>query len=441
MGFFDFLKRPRAEPAATPGRVSGDGNYYNILTPYRSRTNDILRDLRRIPDEASAIEYASKKVPDMGISLWNFLRLSNQGHETKFYDLKGNVMTSIESEWRIFAARVNTISNSGLDGLIDIFHKNAYLKGLQMCEVEVNSDLTDIVDVYPIDPQTVTWEQEEREGRKVWVPYQLVGFTKVDLSKGNIFYVPVDPDNEDPRGNLIMGTSLQPIDYQLQSLQDMSAVLRRQGYPRADIEIDREAFIKSLPANVRNDPKQLMDALDKYFYYLKDIMRQLEPTDDYIHYSDTKINQGGSTNPARSMDIRAYNEMSDIQVLSGLKQLSVFANRNTGITETWGTVQFQIYCNGIASIQRGSKRLIEEVAKLWLRVKGVQAIPVFTHNKVDWNSEEQRMKVNSMKQDFYANAVRYGWITNDMAAQEVMGVEKAVSKMPSGGDVSNGSND
>ena len=170
-------------------------------------------------------------------------------------------------------------------------------------------------------------------------------------------------------------------------------------------------------------------------------MQQLEPTDDYIHYNDTTINQGGSTNPARSMDIRAYNEMTDTQVLSGLKQLSVFANRNTGITETWGTVQFQIYCNGIASIQRGSKRLIEEVAKLWLRVRGVQSIPVFSHNKVDWNSEEQRMKVNSMKQDFYANAVRYGWITNDMAAQEVMGVEKAVDKMPSGGDGANANND
>ena len=123
-----------------------------------------------------------------------------------------------QRSWRKHWTRINTISNSGLDGLIDIFHKNAFPKGLQMCEVGVNADLTDIVDVYPIDPQTVTWEQEEREGRKVWVPYQQNFTKKVDLSKGNVFYVPTDPDNEDPRGNLIMGASLQPIDYQLQSL-------------------------------------------------------------------------------------------------------------------------------------------------------------------------------------------------------------------------------
>lgn len=426
-----FKKRPRAEPYnIQTGRISGDGNYYRTLSPFRSRTNDILADLRRIPDEAEAIEFASKKVPDMSIALWNFQRLSNQGHSMKFLDLKGNTLTSVADDWREFASRINAISNSGLDGLIDIFHKNAFLKGLQMCEVEVNADLTDIVDVYPIDPQTVTWEQEDRDGRKVWVPYQFVGFKKVDLSKGNIFYVPTDPDNEDPRGNLIMGASLQPIDYQLQSLQDMAAVLRRQGYPRADIEIDRESFIKSLPANIKNDPKKLEESLDKYFYHLRDIMRQLEPTDDYIHYNDTKINQGGSANPARSMDIRAFNEMTDTQVLSGLKQLSIFANRNTGVTESWGTVQFRIYCSGIASIQRGSKRLVEEIARLWLRIKGIQAIPVFTHNTIDWNSEEQRMNVNLMKQEFYAVAQLMGWIDADKAASEAMGVEKAIGERP-----------
>ena len=433
MGIIDFFKRPRAraEPNIPTGRISGDGNsYYNILSPFRSRTNDILRDLRMIPDEAEAIDYTSKKVPDMSMSLWNFQRLSNQGHKMAFYDLKGNRIKVLEEEWRGFASRVNAISNAGLDGLIDIFHKNAFLRGCQMCEVEVGEGLTDIVDVYPIDPQTVTWEKETRDGKKVWVPYQQDFTRKIDLSKGNFFYVPTDPDNEDPRGNLIMGASLQPIDYQLQSLQDMAAVLRRQGYPRADISISRESYINSLPANIRNNPRELSNALDEYYHYLKSVMRELEPTDDYIHYDDTTINQGGSTNPARSMDIRAFNEMTDTQVMSGLKQLSVFANRNTGVTETWGTVQFRIYCSGIASIQRGSKRLIEEIAKLWLRIKGVQATAVFEHNAIDWNSEEQRMNVNLMKQDFYAIAQLMGWINADMAASEVMDVERAVSQEP-----------
>jgi hypothetical protein len=108
--------------------------------------------------------------------------------------------------------------------------------------------------------------------------------------------------------------------------------------------------------------------------------------------------------------------------------MAIFMNRNAGITETWGTVQFRIFCSGIASIQRGSKRAIEEIARLWLRVNGVQATPKFSHNLVDWNSEEQRMNVSLLKQEFYQIAQLMGWIDPNLAAQEVMGGEKAAGE-------------
>jgi hypothetical protein len=97
------------------------------------------------------------------------------------------------------------------------------------------------------------------------------------------------------------------------------------------------------------------------------------------------MTQGANT--GRSLDVRAIAELVDQQEFSGSKQMSIFMNRNAGVTETWGTVQFMIFCSGIASVQRGSKRIIEEVARLWLRVNGIQGIPHFEHNKVDWLSE------------------------------------------------------
>jgi hypothetical protein len=124
--------------------------------------------------------------------------------------------------------------------------------------------------------------------------------------------------------------------------------------------------------------------------------------------------------------------------MSGAKQLSIFMNRNSGVTESWGSIQFLIFCNGIASIQRGSKRIIEEVARLWLRVHGIQAIPVFTHNKIDWNSEEQRMTVKLMEQEFHAIAQLMGWETGDDAAQAVLGKENAVGEPVEGARVSFG---
>jgi hypothetical protein len=106
-------------------------------------------------------------------------------------------------------------------------------------------------------------------------------------------------------------------------------------------------------------------------------------------------------------------------------------NRNQGVTESWGTVQFKIFVSGIASIQRGSKRIMEEIARLWLRVHGIQGIPKFEHNTIDWQSEEQRCNVKLLEQQFYAIAQLMGWISADQAAQEGADAEKAVSDTPS----------
>ena len=91
--------------------------------------------------------------------------------------------------------------------------------------------------------------------------------------------------------------------------------------------------------------------------------------------------------------------------------------------------QFRIFCSGIMSIQRGSKRLMEEIARLWLRTKGIQAIPVFTHHTIDWESEEQRWNVRLMEEQFHAIAQLMGWQTGDESAAEVLNRERAAGEI------------
>lgn len=425
--------RDRPDNSIPTGRMSAISNRWSkILSPFRSRTADILGELRLIRNEADAIDFLKKKTPDVGMAVWNFQRLSNQGHEMKFY-APGSVtqeLMEVEAEWKDFAARVNKISNKGMDGLIDILHGSGYVFGNQIIEVEVNADRTDIVDVHPIDPRTIEWELEERNGVQVWIPYQQQWMQRVSLENANIFYVPTDPDIDDPRGNLIMAPALQSIDYQLQSLQDVSAVLRRQGYPRNDIAMSMERIMSSLPSNIKSNQKALREHLQEYWNEIRDAMAKIEPTDDYLHYDDVTINMNQGANASRSLDIRAVQELIDVQVLSGLKQLGSLNNRINSHTETFSSAEFKIVVKGIESMQKGSKRLIEEIARLWLRVKGVQANPVFTHNVVDWQSELDKIDVKLKQQEYWAIAQVMGWVDADYAAQQAVGVEKSAGEMP-----------
>lgn len=424
--------KPKNDSIPTGRHTSINGGYASTLSPFRSRTGDVLKTLRSIPEESQAIEYLKRVNPDVSMAVWNFVRLGNQGNEMSFYSPndKNNRLSDVESKWRDFASRINEISNSGLDGLIDQLHYSSFLLGAMGVEVEVTPDRKDIYDVYPVKPQTIEWELKEIKGRKKWVPFQYDMYKKVylDSDNANFFWVPADPEIGDPRGALTMSPVLQAIDFQMQILQDLQAVLHHQGYPRNDISIDLERMMTTCPAHIKNDPTKLNEWLAGQYNNIVNMMENIAPDSDYVHFDDVTINMNAGANAGRSMDVRAISELVDTQTLSGLKQMAIFMNRNQGVTESWGTVQFRIFCSGIASCQRGSKRLIEEIARLWLRVNGIQAIPHFKHNTIDWNSEEQRMTVKLLEQEFYAVAQLMGWIDGDTASQEVMRTEKSVGE-------------
>lgn len=377
--------------------------------------------MRQHNDVYAAIKYICEKHPDANMALTSMIRLANSGNTIEFYGKNGKRNARVEAEWREFCQNVNKISNTGLDGLIDQFHKSSLQFGGMACEVVVKKDLSDIEDVYPILPQSIQWELDKRTGK--WIPYQFNGFNKVDLSQGNFFWAAFDADVGLPTGSLMFESALQPLDYQLQFFEDTAVVLRRVGYPRNDLSIDRQAVIASAPASIKNDEKKLQEHLKKYFEFVKQLMRSLGPTDDLIHYNDMECNKTGGDN-SRTIDLRAYNEMVDPQVLNGLSCLAILANRPTGITETWGTVQYKITVETLKGLQRNSKRLVEGIAKIWLQVHGYQLTAKFSHNPVDFETEIQKLDAALKKQQLYRRAEEYDWLSTEDAAQAAMNISK-----------------
>lgn len=432
MGIFDWFRRGRnADRPLRPGRQTAVvDNTYGTLSPYRSRTSNQLDTLRRIQDKAEAIEFLRHENPDVSMSIWNFIRLANLGHDMEFYGVgprnKGKRLMDVEGRWTEFAASVNSISNSGYDGLIDQLHLSAFTRGAQGVEVEVASSLDDVVDVHVIKPQSVEWEYNKT--LRVWEPFQWQGGKKVSLLNANFYWVPTDPDIDDPRGNLVMGSVLQAVDFQMQVLSDLQKVIHNQGWPRYDIELDLDRILNSMPAAIKADPQKYRDWINARVAEVQEALRGLEPDDSFAHTNDVKMNKMGANADKASVDARAVGEIVDMQLMSGAKQMGIFLNRIVGSTETFSTVQFRIFVQGIKSIQRGSKRLSEEIARIWLRTQGIQAEPKFTHHVIDWQAEEDRVRVKLMWQQFYAIAQLLGWISPDEAAQKGADAAEAYGK-------------
>lgn len=417
------------------GRVSKVGGERTV-SPYRSRQTRLLTTLRQTHNAVDAIELLIEETGDISQALYNFMRLANVGHEMAIYKPGTEErMPEVEKEWREFAARVNELSNAGLDGLLDQFHYLAFVKGAQGCEVEVAKTLDDIVDVYPLDPQTIIWELEERRGRQRWIPYQDQWGPKgkVSLERANFFWVPTDPKVDDPSGRLLLKPTLAAIDFQIQILNDLQKVIHNQGWPRYDISIVTDRLMQICPPDVKADQKKFAEWVQEHIDWLQNLYRELKPDDSFIHLDSVTVNMEQGGNATRSLDVRAVMEMLDTQMLTASKQVNVMMGRVNSSTESWGSIQFRIFVSGIQSIQRGSKRLVESICALWLRVKGIQGVPHFTHNLIDYESEKQRQQIQQMRAEFLQLAVNMGWITNDAAANELFGHD-AVGE-PRGGEL------
>lgn len=418
------------------------------LTPEKSIPTELLAKLRLCRTVQEALRLLRKYHPDVSMAVWNYLRLANIGHTMEIYSLDGGRrLKRAEKKWNDeLAPRLYSISNAGLDGFIDILHLSALIDAAMAVEVEVNEDLTDIVDVHWVDPNTIEWHPEERQDRKgnkrkVLIPYQRQPGSPqpVSLEKANFLWVPTDPDGDTPIGNSPLASAIMATDAQMQVALDMQKVLHNQGWPRYDISIALELAMQAAPPDVKADPEKLRKFLRAKITDLEGYFNDLKPDDSFIHFDDTTIKMvDGATNGSRGIDVRAINEGMDIGLMSGTKQMAIFMNRNQGVTETWGTVQFKIYCSSLRASQRGSKRIIENIAKIALRVWGIQGIPKLTYNEVDDQGERLRLEIDNARAAYWSFCQKMGWVDADEAANAVVGHPATGTPQSQGGDDGNG---
>lgn len=389
----------------------------------------LLTELRSKSDVGEQIEVIVAKDPDVSQSVWAFQRLCMQGVNIEIRDLNGTRIPEAETLFNYQCRFWNKLGEDGLDGIIDNLHKVGLLYNVMMVEVVVdNRSEHTFSGIYIIDPRTLEWKLESRDGIEQWIPYQDQEGTKVDLTKGNVFWVVVNPDITTPTGPYLLESAVPAVDYKLQTIKDSSAVLRRQGYPYNIFSINKERVINSLPTSQRNDRKAVREAIKDAFDLASSVAVGREPTQDIVVTDDIEVERSSNSSAGSSIDTRAWFDTIDIQMLNGCKTLGFLMNRASGQTESWGTVQMKIITDMVKSFQNKSKRLIEDIGAIWLQLNGYQGTLKLTHNPLEYQSEQQKWNAQKAKDEHYQLAEEQGWINVNEAAQGALGTDKATGQ-------------
>ena len=392
-----------------------------------SQTTALLTDLRSRTSIGEQIEIIAARDPDVSQSVWAFQRLCMQGINIEIKDLQGNRLPDAELLFEQQCRHWNKLGEDGLDGLIDNLHRIGLLYNVMMIEVVVGGDNT-FSGIYIVDPRTIEWQLEKRDGVEEWIPYQDQQGNKVDLTKGNVFWVIANPDITKPNGPYLLESAVPAVDYKLQTIKDSSAVLRRQGYPYNVFSINKERVVNSLPASQRNDKKAVNEAIERAVELASSVAVGREPTQDIVVTDDIEVNRNSNSSAGSSIDTRAWFDTIDIQMLNGCKTLGFLMNRASGQTESWGTVQMKIITDMVKSFQQKSKRLIEDIGAIWMQLNGYQGTFKLTHKPLEYQSEIQKWDAQNKKDEHFKTAEDQGWINIDEAAQGAIGSDKATGE-------------
>ncbi len=423
----------RAEPTLKAGRPSQQVNRqrltgwsYQGLIP-RESTRDwnvragttVLATLRTVCD----------RDPDASQALNNLLLFMGRGYTTEAYKPGTDTLDAKATAYlRAWDAAVGSEYGGGMDALIDVVNITLISQGAIGAELELNDDLTEVVDFHPIDPGRIVMKREDGSGRLLRGVQGQPGKDGADregfleLSPRQFRYVPLHPWVDDPYGRSLFLASLTAIFFKVQVLQDLEAVVHNQGYPRLDVKVLQEAVYANAPANLKTPGREaeLAQYAAEILASIQEAYNSLNPDDTFIHFDNVEV---GYTGPpgGGAINFDTLRSILDTQIIAGLKQLPSFLGRNEGSSTTHATVQYRVFVYLIEALQRRTKRLIEWGQTTALQVAGYQAVARVTFEEPPTSERLTDAQALEAETRAHETAVRNGWEDDDQAATEIFG--------------------
>ncbi|WAH35039.1 hypothetical protein [Alicyclobacillus dauci] len=414
--------------------VPKNANPWNIFNwlpkKYQTAHNIDLTKLQNYTAE-ELLELLVSVHPDVSHALHTYLRMGetemtftadNEGAQTTIDALVDMMNTPLPSPGYQVGREL-----AKLDGVQRMM---VMVRGACAGEVVLNEQCNDVVDIVPVDPMLI-WFRRRPDDQRL-EPWQYVRFPKYDqadqggewfgqykkIDTPTFIYEELDPMVDDPYGRSPILPVLQIVFFHLQVLQDIKAVVHNQGYPRMDVKILEEVILKNMPAQFKADPNAQRNWLSGKLTEYQNLFSSLNPDDAMIHWDSVEVKYvEGMRGPA--IDIEKLIDVIDTQLATALKTLLTMLSRHQGSTETYSSVDTQIYIKTVESARNVTKRFWSRAFSMAARVKGVQTRVDVDYAPIDLRSENEQQGDLKARIENVESADSNFYITPEEAAIEI----------------------
>jgi hypothetical protein len=409
-------------------------NWFNWLPKkYQTAHNIDLTKLQSYTAE-ELLELLVSVHPDVSHALHTYLRMGDTDLTFSAVDGNGKPDASGQKVVDEIKAMLNQPLDSpgyqhgrSLDKLDAIQRLMVMVRGACAGEVVLNDKCNDVVDIVPVDPSLIWFRRDPDTNRLV--PWQFVRFPKMKpgeewfgqykkIDTPTFIYEELDPIVDDPYGRSPILPVLQVVFFHLQVLQDLKAVVHNQGYPRMDVTILEEIILKNMPAQFKNDPNAQRQWLAQRLADYQNQFNSLNPDDALIHWDSVEVKYIDGSGKGPMIDVKKLIDVIDTQLATSLKTLLTLLSRHQGSTETYSSVDVQLYIKTVESARNVTRRFWERAFSLAARVKGVQTHVKAEYAPIDLRSENELETDRQLRLENLTLAERNFFITSEEAAQE-----------------------
>lgn len=373
--------------------------------------------------------------PMVGLATWNALRLACCADDLQIVavpvdqpddsdDTDENGTTILNDLWSSLPNEIG-----GLQGLQTTLTMQAMFTGLVCCEAVPGVSGQGVTRVWPVDSLSIYFGRDD--ARADITPYQRQiggawGYQELDPQR--FFWRSVDAWVDDPYGRAPYATALAEVLRDLAIIQDLTDAIHHAAWPRLALGFSFDnAYRIAVEVLMIRDPKEAADWVMEEFNRAVDAQGKIK-ADDTILFDGTTaatIIEGG----------KGLGNLAEIltflrqRVLMSLKSLPTLMGINDGSTQTYTTVEWRIYAEGLETMRGMVAELLTKAADLHLRLLGLPLKAKAVLNRIRTSDEQMDAATEATK---IANAVEkrdQGWIDQDQASNEITGSD-AVGPAP-----------
>lgn len=365
--------------------------------------------------------------PALGLAVWNVLRLACIPGELRVVaqGVDGQVdeaaTARLDELWEILPSEIG-----GLHGLQVQLTQEALLKGLICVEAVPAGRGKGIYQIWAVDSLTIGFQRSQQTGLLEARQKQRSGW--VDLDPETFFWRAIDALVDEPYGRAPYATAVGEVLLDSAMIQDLRDAIHNAAWPRLGHAFNFTEAYKTASEVYSLSAVDAAEWVDKRFQEVLEHIGALQPDDNvaYDAQGDLKVIEGGQAFRAIDSALKYLRQ----RMTQSLKSLPTLMGINDGSTQTYTTVEWQIYAAGLESLRDAVVSLIVKCASLHLRLLGLPHKAVAEVDSIRTTDYLIEAQAEGLRIENARKKVRLGWTSHEEAAVEITGTGPVGEPMP-----------